>query len=117
MLMARGAAPKGVGLTMHPQDNPSAAPSASPPLGMTEETPYFYAGPILSALGLRSCAERGCVLRGWNDDHNLRYVVQHGDNPEAVMFITYVEAAAVGYNIIPRIPDWVARCHEYEDGL
>lgn len=62
------------------------------------------------------CAERQCQIVRTYDIEYLRSVFQHGDNPEAVLFVDHVScaldpAAAARH----RFREWAERIHRYEE--
>lgn len=64
-----------------------------------------------------ACAERRCKIIRLYDLERLRYVYQHGDNPEAVLFVNriscVVDPAAVARR---RFREWAEEIHRYENG-
>jgi hypothetical protein len=73
------------------------------------------------------CRRRGCKLMIWKDDVNMRFVIQHGDNPEAVLLLSDHDMwnppqpsgmsyeTAVSLNLKVELLDWVNRVHRYQD--
>ena len=51
------------------------------------------------------------------DEERCRWIVQHGDNPEAVLFIPYLEIVKSEKGEIEELfCEWIERVHAYENG-
>ena len=75
-----------------------------------------------------ACRRRGCAIRYWHDVDRMRTVLQHGDNPEAVLFIDDAELttfqrpkgmsieSAWRCHMTDKLILWTNAIHRYEDG-
>lgn len=79
-------------------------------IDMTDAVPSAY-------VASPECAERQCDITRTYDVRWLRFVYQHGDNPEAVLFedrysLRHDPAAEVRR----RFRVWAERIHRYQEG-
>lgn len=63
------------------------------------------------------CRVRRCRIERRYDELHFRSIYQHGENPEAVIFIDHISVALDSASEARRqFREFAERCHRYDDG-
>lgn len=62
------------------------------------------------------CGARRCTVTKRRDILTMRFIYQHGDNPEAVCFVDAIPALPAPWLEAQRVfREFAERCHRYDD--